>query len=116
MQFRKQQFELDMQQQTASKSGKEYLKPIYYHPCLFNLYAEYIMRNTDWMKLQDGQGNVVTSEQRPKGSEGRNLTEIWGKEHYRGKQQPVQRSWGGYTLDVFNKHERVLRRLGEQGG
>ena len=50
MQFRKQQFELDMQQQTASKSGKEYLKPIYYHPCLFNLYAEYIMRNTDWMK------------------------------------------------------------------
>ena len=66
--------------------------------------------------IQDGQGNVVTSEQRPKGSEGRNLTEIWGKEHYRGKQQPVQRSWGGYTLDVFNKHERVLRRLGEQGG
>ena len=50
MQFRKQQFKLDMEQQTAFKSGKEYLKPVYYHPCLFNLYAEYIMRNTGWMK------------------------------------------------------------------
>ena len=34
----KQQLELDMKQQTSSKSGKEYLS-------LFNLYAEYIMRN-----------------------------------------------------------------------
>ena len=50
MQVNKQQLELDPEQQTGSKSGKEYLKPIYYHPCLFNLYAEYIMRNTDWMK------------------------------------------------------------------
>ena len=66
--------------------------------------------------IQDGQRSVVISEQRPKGSEGRSLTEIWGKEHYRRKKQPVQRSWGGYTLDVFNNHERVLRRLVEQGG
>ena len=54
MQFRKQQFELDMQQQTASKSGKEYLKPIYYHPCLFNLHAEYIMRNAGLEEAQAG--------------------------------------------------------------
>ena len=29
--------------------------------------------------IQDGQGNVVISEQRPKGSEERSVTEIWGE-------------------------------------
>ena len=29
---RKQQLELDMEKQTGSKSGKEYVKAIYYHP------------------------------------------------------------------------------------
>ena len=32
MQVRKQQLELDMEQQTGSKSGKEYVKAIYFHP------------------------------------------------------------------------------------
>ena len=32
MQVRKQQLELDMEQQTGSKSGKEYLKAAYCHP------------------------------------------------------------------------------------
>ena len=43
MQVKKQQLELDMEQQTGSKLGKEYVKPVYLSPCLFNLYAEYIM-------------------------------------------------------------------------
>ena len=30
-----------LEQQTGSKSGKEYIKAVY--PCLFNIYAEYIM-------------------------------------------------------------------------
>ena len=37
---RKQQLELDMEQQTGSKLGKEYVKAIY---CLFKLYATHIM-------------------------------------------------------------------------
>ena len=37
------QLELYMEQQTDSKSGKEYIKAVYCH--LFNLYAKYIMRN-----------------------------------------------------------------------
>ena len=45
MQIKKQQLELDMEQQTGSKSGKEYVKAVYLSPCLFNWYAEYIMRN-----------------------------------------------------------------------
>ena len=32
MQVRKQQLELDMEQQTGSKSGKEYIKDVYCHP------------------------------------------------------------------------------------
>ena len=44
MQVRKQQLEPDMEQQTGSKSGKEYVKCIL-SPCLFNLHAEYIMQN-----------------------------------------------------------------------
>ena len=47
MQVKKQQLEMDMQQQTFSKLGKKYIKAVYWHiqPCLFNLYAEHIMRN-----------------------------------------------------------------------
>ena len=32
MQVRKQQLELDVEQQTGSKLGKEYVKAVYYHP------------------------------------------------------------------------------------
>ena len=32
MQVKKQQLELDMEQQTGSKLEKEYIKPIYCHP------------------------------------------------------------------------------------
>ena len=42
---KKQQLETDMEQQTSSKLGKEYIKVVYLSLCLFNLYAEYIMWN-----------------------------------------------------------------------
>ena len=32
MQVKKQQLELDIEQQTGSKSGKEYVKTVYCHP------------------------------------------------------------------------------------
>ena len=32
MQVRKQQLELDVEQQTGSRSGKEYVKAVYCHP------------------------------------------------------------------------------------
>ena len=35
---------MDMEQQTGSKLGKEYVRAVWF-PCLFNLYAEYIMQN-----------------------------------------------------------------------
>ena len=35
MQVKKQQLELDIEQQTGSKSRKEYAKAVYYHPVYF---------------------------------------------------------------------------------
>ena len=55
MQVRKQQLELDMKQQTGSKYKKEYVKAVYCHPGLFNLHAEYIMRNA-W--LDEAQAGI----------------------------------------------------------
>ena len=53
MQVKKQQLELDMEQQTGSKFGKEYVKAVYC-PCLFNLYAEYIRQHAGLDKAQAG--------------------------------------------------------------
>ena len=53
---RKQQLELDMEQQTGSKSGKEYVRAVYIlSHCLFTLYAEYIMRNAG---QDEAQGEI----------------------------------------------------------
>ena len=42
-----------MEQQTGSKSGKEYVKAVYCHPAI-NLYAEFIMRNAGLEEAQAG--------------------------------------------------------------
>ena len=54
MQVRKQQLELDMEQQTGSKLGKEYIKAVYCHPACLTFYAEYIMRNAGLEEAQAG--------------------------------------------------------------
>ena len=43
-----------MKQQTGSKLGKEYVKACTLSPCLFSLYAEYIMRNIGLEEAQAG--------------------------------------------------------------
>ena len=54
MQVRKQQLELDMEQQTGSKLGKGVRQGCILSPCLFNFYAEYIMRNAELEEAQAG--------------------------------------------------------------
>ena len=44
MQVKKQQLEPDMEQQTGSKLGKDYIEVVYCYPAYLT-YAEYIMRN-----------------------------------------------------------------------
>ena len=46
MQVKKQQLELDMEQQIGSKLGKGYIKAVYCH----SAYLAYIMQNPGWMK------------------------------------------------------------------
>ena len=50
----KKRLELDMEQQTGSKLGKEYVKGSVLSPCLFNFYAEYITRNAGLDEAQAG--------------------------------------------------------------
>ena len=51
MQVKKQELELDMEQQTGSKSGKEYIKAVYCHPT----YLTYMKRNAG---LDEAQGGI----------------------------------------------------------
>ena len=46
MQVKKQQLELDMEQQTGSKWGKEYIKAVYCHPAYLTH-----MQSTSWGTL-----------------------------------------------------------------
>ena len=50
MQVRKQQLELDMEQQTGSKSGKEYVKVVYVHPAYLTYMQSISCEMLDWMK------------------------------------------------------------------
>ena len=50
MQVRKQQLEMDMEQQTGSKLGKEYVKPVYCHPAYLNYMQSISCEMPGWMK------------------------------------------------------------------
>jgi len=50
MQVKKQQLELDMEQQTGSKSGKEYVKAVYCHPAYLTYMQSTSCKMLGWMK------------------------------------------------------------------
>ena len=50
MQVRKQQLELDVEQQTGSKSGKEYVKAVYCHPAYLTYMQSTSCEMCGWMK------------------------------------------------------------------
>ena len=50
MQVKKQQVELDMEQQTGSKLGKEYVKVVYCHPAYLTSMQSTSCEMPDWMK------------------------------------------------------------------
>ena len=50
MQDRKQQLKLDMEQQTGSKSGKEYIKAVYCHPVYLTYLQSISWEMLGWMK------------------------------------------------------------------
>ena len=50
MQVKKQQLELDMEQQTGSKPGKEYVKIVYCHPAYLTAMQSISCEMLGWMK------------------------------------------------------------------
>ena len=50
MQVKKQQLELDMEQQTDSKLGKVYIKAVYFHPAYLTYMQSTSLEMLDWMK------------------------------------------------------------------
>ena len=50
MQVKKQQLELDMDQQTGSKLGKEYIRAVYCHPAYLTYMENTSYEMPDWMK------------------------------------------------------------------
>ena len=50
MQVKKQQLELDMEQQTGSKLGKEYVKAVYCHPAYLSCMQSTSWEMLDWKK------------------------------------------------------------------
>ena len=50
MQVKKQQFELDMEQQTGSKLGKEYVKVVYCHPAYLAYMQSTSCNIPSWIK------------------------------------------------------------------
>ena len=100
MPVKKQQLEMDMEQQTGSKSGKGYVKTIL-SPCLFNLYAEYIMRNTG---LDEAQAGIKISR--------RNINNLICRWHHPyGRKQRGTRS---LSMKVKEESEKVGLKLNIQ--
>ena len=50
MRVKKQQLEVDMEQHTGSKSGKEYVKAVYCHPAYLTYMQSTSWEMLDWMK------------------------------------------------------------------
>ena len=50
MRVKKQQLELDMEQQTGTKLGKEYVKAVYHHPAHLTYMQSTSWEMLDWMK------------------------------------------------------------------
>ena len=50
MQVKKQQLELDIEQRTGSKSGKEYIKAVYCHPAYLTYMQSTSCKMLGWMK------------------------------------------------------------------
>ena len=67
MQIRRQQLELDMEQQTDSKTGKEYIKAVYCHPAYLTYMQSTSWETLGWMKhklelrLKESESEVTQS-------------------------------------------------------
>ena len=68
MQIKKRQLELDMEQQTGSKLGKEYVKAVYCHPAYLTYMQSTSCKMLGWLNLKlesrlPGESTTTESEE-----------------------------------------------------
>ena len=68
MQVKKQQLELDMEQWTGSKLGKEYIKAVYCHPVYLTYLQSTSCEKLGWMKHKlesrlPGERSIISDKQ-----------------------------------------------------
>ena len=85
MQVKKQQLEQDMEQPTGSKLGKEYIKAVL-SVLLFNLYAEYNMRNAG---LDESQAGIKIAGRNIKNPGYADDTTLMGESEEEGPKGPL---------------------------
>ena len=91
MQVKKQQLELDMEQQNWFQIRKEVHQGCILSPCLFDLYAEYIMRNAG---LDEAQAGIKTARRNINNLRYAHDTNIMAKKQRRAK-EPLDESERG---------------------
>ena len=90
MQVRKQQLELDMEQQTGSKQEKEDVKAVYFHPAYLTSMQSTSWETLDWKKHKlesrlPGEISITTDMQ---------MTPPYGRK-WRGTKKPLDESERG---------------------
>ena len=76
MQVRKQQLELDMEQQTGSKLGKKYIKAVYCHP----VYLTYMQSTPcEMLELDEAQAGIKISRRNISPSDMQMPPPLWQK-------------------------------------
>ena len=76
MQVKKQQLELDMEQQTGSKLGKEFVKAVYCHPAYLTS-----MQSTSWRNagLEEAQAGIKIAGRNINNLRYTDNTNLWQK-------------------------------------
>ena len=75
MQVKKQQLELDMEQQTGSKLGKEYVKAVYCHPA----YLTYMQATSGNAGLDEAQAGNKNARRKSNNLTYADDTTLWQK-------------------------------------
>ena len=96
MQYKKQQLGPDMEQQTGSQLGKEYVKAVIV-TLLIYLYAEYIMLN---IRLDEAHAEIKIAGRNTNTSDMQMTPPLWQKQ--RGTKEPLDESERGFDLHFSN--------------
>ena len=99
MQVKEQQLELDMEQQSGSKSGKEYVKAVYCHPAYLTYTQSTSWETLGWKKHKvesrlPGEISVTSDMQ---------MTPPYGRK-WRGTEEPIDESERGEWKCWFKAH------------